>query len=110
MKTLFLILLGLMGAAPKPVLPRTVDEAVERISATLKPEDREKLLAMKREDVIMYHHGWGTGIRNEFGLWQAESPLRDDCAKRQGVTHDKIHPDDCSMIIMEAVWDRAHRP
>lgn len=107
MKTLILILLGLMGVAPKP---RTVDEAVERITSTMEPADRKKLLAMKREDVIMYHHGWGTGIRNSFGLWQTESPLRDDCAKRKGMTDNKIHPDDCSMIIMEAVWDRAHRP
>jgi len=58
----------------------------------------------------MYHHGWGTGIRNDFGLWQDVSPLRADCAKQSGRADDKIHPDSCSMMIMEAVWDRVHRP
>ena len=89
--------------APKP-LPRTLDEAVTRIVTHLTPESRKTLLETKRGELINFHTGWGTGIRNDMCLWGGgnEALIRSACGGQL------CHPDDASMRIMEAVWDRIH--
>jgi hypothetical protein len=79
--------------------PRSVDEAVLELLTVLDGPSMTTLLGTERDDLIMYHFGWGTGIRNEYGLWAGNQALMDDC----GVAH----PDDCSMVIIEATWARA---
>ena len=59
-------------------------------------EDKEFVRNTKKGDLIKFHHGWGTGIRNEFGLWGLNNVLLEDTGER--------HPDDASMVIIEAVW------
>lgn len=81
--------------------PRTVEQAVDMILERLPREDRERVKGTPREDLIMFHHGWGTGIRNEFGLWRGNDALLADCGGG--------HPDDCSMVIIEAAWERLQR-
>lgn len=88
--------------APRP-LPRSLQEAVDRIVKELDADSRATLLKTKRDDLIQFHHGWGTGIRNSMCLWGGnESLIRSACGGKL------CHPDDASMQIMEAVWDRLH--
>jgi len=87
------------GEATPDDWPSTVDEAAAELVAGLDAESMTTLLATERADLIQYHHGWGTGIRNSFGLWGGNDALMKSCGKP--------HPDDCSMVIIEATWDRA---
>lgn len=57
--------------AERATWPRTVDEAATRILADMKGADKTRVRETKREDLIFFHHGWGTGIRNEFGCGKA---------------------------------------
>lgn len=82
--------------------PKTVDEAVTRILADMKDTDKKQVRETKKEDLILFHHGWGTGIRNEFGLWRGNTNLMADCHAQ--------HPDDASMVIIEAVWQKLQKP
>ncbi len=84
------------------VLPKTLDEAVALILKDMSPENINTIKNTKRNDLIKYHHGWGTGIRNSFGLWQDDSELL------QSICSTRCHPDDASMKIIEAVWDKLH--
>ena len=84
------------------VLPKTLDEAVAFILRDMSPENINTIKSTKRSDLIKYHHGWGTGIRNSFGLWQENSELL------QSICNTRCHPDDASMKIIEAVWDKLH--
>ena len=77
-------------------LPTTVKEAVARILGDMTDEDKETVRNTKENDLIMFHHGWGTGIRNSLGLWGRNDALLKDAGK--------THPDDVSMIIIRAVW------
>lgn len=77
--------------------PKTVDEAVTRILSILDEASKNKLRSTAKADLIMFHHGWGTGIRNDFGLWRGDDSLLKDTGRDD--------PDDASMVIMEAVWD-----
>lgn len=80
--------------------PRTLEDAVVSIVSTLDEAFREQLLAIPRGQLIKFHHGWGTGIRNAFGLWGKNSELLAECGSPM------MHADDASMVIMNAVWNR----
>jgi hypothetical protein len=79
--------------------PTTVDEAARRIFVELDAKSKERLHSTGKRDLISYLDGWGTGIRNAFGLWRGNEKLLASCGhgKRAG-------PEECSMVIMEAVW------
>lgn len=86
--------------AIKP-LPRNVPRAVDRIMADIYPEFRDKLLATKREDLAQYQE-WGKGIRTQLCLVAGGN----DQLMRSACKGELCHPDEASMAIMEAVWDR----
>lgn len=82
----------------KKAWPKTVDEAVTRIVTALPEKDRKIIRETARKDLIRFHHGWGTGIRNDFGLWRGNDALMKDCKAQ--------HPDEASSVIIDAVWVR----
>ena len=82
--------------------PRTLEEAVEKIISTMPKEDGPVIMKTPREELSKYHHSWGQGIRNAFGLWKGNPWLT------ESVCGEECHPDEVSMKIMEAVWDKLH--
>ncbi|NLS93981.1 MAG: hypothetical protein GXX96_17620 [Planctomycetaceae bacterium] len=83
---------------PQEDWPKTLEEATARLIADMSDDDKQTVRSTKKEDLIEFHFGWGTGIRNSFGLWQGNDALLKSC--------DKKHPDDASMVIIESVWKR----
>ncbi|MQM31490.1 MAG: hypothetical protein CRU78_13590 [Candidatus Accumulibacter phosphatis] len=83
-------------------LPVTIDEAVGVVIATLSDDDKAKIAAMSEPDLIGLHFGLGTWIRNNLGLWKGNDQLM----RAIGDSGESIHPDDASMVIIEAVWRR----
>lgn len=78
--------------------PTTVQDTVKDILSRMSEEDKERVRNTKGGDLIMFHHGWGTGIRNYYGLWRGNKKLiKSACGM-------PCQPDDASMIIIEAVW------
>ena len=84
-------------------LPSTCEGAIEAIASELDEDSINTLKETKREDLIMFHFSWGMGIRNGYGLWSENSPIRISCANLVG--EDDIHPDNASGIIMDGVWE-----
>jgi hypothetical protein len=82
--------------------PGTVDEAAGVVLATLSDEDKGRIAGMAEADLIGLHFGLGMWIRNNLGLWQGNQALMQSIRQH---TPD-IHPDDVSMVIIEAVWKR----
>jgi hypothetical protein len=78
--------------------PTSVAETVRDIVQRLPEKDKELVRTTKKEDLIKFHHGWGTGIRNYYGLWRGNDKLILSACGRP------CHPDDASMLIIEAVW------
>ena len=87
--------------AERAAWPKTINEAVTRLLAEMTDEDKAHVRGRKKEDLILFHHDWGMGIRNDFGLWKGNTNLIADC-------HAK-HPDNASMVIIEAVWQRLQK-
>jgi hypothetical protein len=78
--------------------PATIEEAVDRLLPSISDEDKAIVRDTAEEDLIRFHHGWGTGIRNAFGLWRGNRALL--------ASTGASHPDDASMKIICAVWAR----
>ena len=74
--------------------PTTVQEVVEEIVEGMSEADKANVVNTSEDDLIMFHHGWGTGIRNHY-LYRNQALVR---------ATGKEHPDDASMVIIKAVW------
>lgn len=81
--------------------PKTLEEATARLISEMSEADKKTVRETRKEDLIWFHMGWGTGIRNDFGLWQGNHALLKSCGKR--------HPDDASMVIIENVWMKLNK-
>ena len=82
--------------------PATIDEAVGVVIATLSDDDKAKIAAMAKSDLIALHFGLGTWIRNNLGLWRGNDYLLQAIQERD----PSIHADDASMMIVEVAWSR----
>ena len=78
--------------------PTTVQAIAADILGSLSDEDKATLRKTKKDDLIMFHHGWGMGIRNHYGLWRGNDKLIESACGKGCL------PDDASMVIIEAVW------
>jgi hypothetical protein len=79
--------------------PKTVDEAVQVLKTKwLQPKDRDWILR-NTKDVVWstLYMGFGTGVRNQFGLWGDNQALHDSCG-----TQD---PEGCSSVILNRLWE-----
>jgi hypothetical protein len=100
----FALLLVFPGFAAEPEglgpdkWPTTVQDTVKDILSRMSEKDKELVRSTKSGDLIMFHHGWGTGIRNYYGLWRGNQKL---IVSACGMP---CQPDDASMIIIRAVW------
>ena len=93
----------------------TVAQAVQDLISKLDEASKTELKGLTdSRQLVAYHHGFGTGIRNNYGLWKGNKRLLNDCkriaTKKQmvltPVEDDLIHPDDASHIIMVALWEK----
>lgn len=82
--------------------PTTIDEAVGVVIATLSDDDKVTIAAMPKSELIGLHMGLGAWIRNNLGLWKGNDQLMQAIGEGDG----SIHPDDASMVIIKAVWER----
>lgn len=79
--------------------PKTVDEAVTRLISVLDNEHKQSIATMQEDNLIDLHFSLGIEIRNAFGLHDQDNPL----LKSLGYF---VHPDDVSMVIINALWKK----
>lgn len=82
-----------------PPIPETLEEAVDQIIASMSPDTRAAWTKAKDEYSARLHHGYGTGLRNDWGLWHGRTALSKWFRARR-----LYHADDCSGTILKAVW------
>lgn len=86
------------GSGGLPI-PSTFDEAVEALLRLLPLEQRKMLAEIPREEVVgRTHFSLGAAIRNDWHLWDKDSPLM-----RQ---FPGMEPDDVSGLIVGGVWEK----
>ncbi|MBA2435525.1 MAG: hypothetical protein H0W34_15045 [Pyrinomonadaceae bacterium] len=91
------------SAGADTYIPRDLDDAHQQLMKIFSPKDIAHIKAMKSEDdMIEYHMGLGTGLRNDWGLWRGSRLSR--WFNQRGI----FHPDDMSGIIFDTFWDKLH--
>lgn len=83
--------------------PTTVEGVVRDLMARMPAEDKERVKTTKKNDLIQFHHGAGTWIRNYYGLWGGNEKLM------LSACGAPCHPDDASMKIIEAIWQELQK-
>ncbi|WP_434141213.1 hypothetical protein JQR84_24075 (plasmid) [Pseudomonas luteola] len=82
--------------------PTTVEAAVKQLLTMLSEESKATVRELPEEELIHCHYGLGMAIRNEFGLWKGNEKLLKAACPAGG------HPDDASMVIIQALWQALH--
>lgn len=85
------------------ILPKTIDEAVDRLMAELSFKEKTKIANMSESDLIKFHMSYGVTIRNEFRIW-GNDPLLTFCKTYAGV--NDLSPEQASYIIVKELWER----
>jgi hypothetical protein len=83
--------------------PTTVEEAARDIVSKLSAVEEREIRWMAEDKIISLHFTLGLRIRNRYGLWRGNDKLILSACGRP------CHPDDASMIIIEAVWHKLHK-
>jgi hypothetical protein len=91
---------GRKDRRPVKDFPKTIDDAVDRLLLVYGEEEKAEIRATSKVDLIRFHHTFGQGIRNSFGLWGENTELLATLAPA-----DRCG-DNASMIIIEALWSR----
>lgn len=77
--------------------PKTLDEAIKMVLTNIDAADTEHII--KHGDNGL-HFGLGMYLRNNMGLWLADTPFKKDVKKRFKLFG---HGDDCSGLILAGV-------
>lgn len=84
----------------KEATPNNLEECFNALNSLLDKEYIEEIKDLdSRSRTIMYHHGLGTALRNNWGLWKG-SNLQTYLTDR-GI----MHPDDMSSTILQFYYD-----
>jgi len=90
-----------------PVLPKTINEAVERLISELALKDKVIIANMTYGELLDLNSNLGAYIRNSFRLWYERSELMESC---RFVSKDKqLSADGASLAILNALWERLRK-
>ncbi len=93
---------GLTGNIEK--LPRTVDEAVDRLISNLSLKDKTTIANMTENELMTLEFTLGSYISNEFGIYTGNRDLRFSSKMFSGDVH--IDPDDVAPLVIKELWKR----
>lgn len=79
--------------------PTTLEEVIDLLVSKLSEEDRG-YIADRRNSYEAAHHGFGTAIRNDYGLWDCDSVLYRHFRDRFSLGHG----DDMSALILAGIF------
>ncbi len=81
-------------------IPKNLEECFLELNKLLKPKDVEAIKNLKdRNETILYHHGFGTWLRNNWGLWGGSR------LQQYLISKGLRHPDGMSATILEFYYD-----
>lgn len=76
-------------------IPKNLGECFIELDKRLLDIDKKEMQALpSRDDMIRYHHGLGTWIRNNWGLWGGSR------LQKYFTEKGSTHPDEMSMIVL----------
>jgi len=89
-----------------PVLPKTIDEAVDRLIEDLDLSDKVEIANMNLDDLVNLHPHLHVYFKNAFGLWSGNKELIESCRaiSKEPVRND----DDATSVILGVLFKKLH--
>jgi hypothetical protein len=88
----------------RPVLPKTIHEAVERLITEMALKDKVVVANMTHDELVDLNSSLGAYIRNAFRLWAGNHGLMESC--RFVSKNKKLNADEASFAIIDAMWEK----
>lgn len=85
-------------------VPKTVEQAVDRLVSEMSLRDKTEIANMREDELVDLHVSVGIYIRNEFRLWEKNEALVKSCRSVSG--KDRLDVDDASSVIIRELWKR----
>ena len=85
-----------------PFLPKTVDQAVQKIEGQLPLKEKSYLANLEKEELVDLLPSLGEYIRNRFGLWTGNKDLIESCRILSG--EKEIDETRAILTVIEALW------
>ena len=79
-------------------IPKDLDDCFAELKKMLSKEEVEKMKNGREDDMSLYHHGLGTWLRNNWGLWSGSRLSK--WFNEKGIRH----PNNMSGIILVSFW------
>ncbi len=83
-------------------LPKTVDEAVDRLSAILSLRDKTTIAHLEEDKMPLLRAALGNTVKNRLDAWCTEPALLKSCMHRSGKKN--LDREDASRVILEELW------
>jgi hypothetical protein len=83
--------------------PATVDQAVDKLKATLPLKDRTLMANMTSSELIRLRSGLGEYIKQQFGLYSGNTALLESCAEKGSLL--RPIPDEACLVILRSLWE-----
>jgi hypothetical protein len=85
-------------------MPKTVDEAVDKLIADLPLKDKTTVANMAEMDLMALQFTLGSYIGSEFGVWLGNAELLYFGKRVSGDVH--VDPDHAPTVIIERLWKK----
>ena len=85
-----------------PFLPKTVDQAVQKIEGQLPLKEKSYLANLEKEELVDLLPSLGEYIRNRFGLWTGNKDLIESCRILSG--EKEMDETKTILTVIEALW------
>jgi hypothetical protein len=89
-------------STPDIYIPENLEDALKELDNMLPSAAKEDIKIIKKSEMNNYHHGFGTYLRNSWGLWKGERLAK--FFNSIGINH----PDDMSGKVLDSYWDKLH--
>jgi len=91
----------------RPVLPKTIYEAVERLITEMALKDKVVIANMTHDELVDLNSNLGAYVRNAFRLWSGNHELMESC--RFVSKNKKLNVDEASFSIIDAMWEKLRK-
>jgi len=76
---------------------KTLQDAVKYVLSHMTAKEKDMIKNSAKKELINFHLGLGTYIRDKFRLWDDNEELLISCGK--------LEPDEASMVIIRELWE-----
>jgi hypothetical protein len=88
-------------------IPKTVDDAVERLISDLSLNDKAYIARLERDELYPLHITFESRINQDFGMLAGNRDLLGSCRLVSG--NHNFRPEDGVDLIVEALWRRLRK-